>query len=188
MLYETLPPETNSANIEMGPGPNSMLAAAQAWERVAKEMSSEVFEPFRRVLDELLEAWSGQSAMRITETTAPFLKWLIELEKQLKVAHEQTTYLRMVYGLARRAIVPRQNILDNRAERDKLVTTKEFGLDSNEIAELDRVYQNYWVQDTNAMRNYHNVVRQALSTMTAWQPPPPIVNETGLAHVGATAV
>ena len=54
MDFGALPPEINSARMYAGPGPESMLAAAAAWNGLAAELHSGAAS-YRSVISELTE-------------------------------------------------------------------------------------------------------------------------------------
>ncbi|KLO33387.1 PPE family protein [Mycobacterium haemophilum] len=174
--YSELLPETNSRNMYTGPGTGSMVAAAGEWQHMIEEVSSGVVEPFGEILQRLQEQCSGPSARRMHNAATQFLSWLRRLEKQLEVTHQQTAYLCTAYANAHRAMVSPAAITDNRADRDKLATTNQLGLNTPAIADLDAQYTQYGNRAVAVMRRYELLVLSALSAMTPWQQPPPITS------------
>lgn len=175
-------PEILSGNMCADPGSASMAAAAEAWGRVAAEMSSEVLQPFLRVLDMLLDHWSGSSGKQMHEATGPFFGWLINLETELKATHQVTLQLCAAYADARKSIVPEELIADNRARRFDLIMTHELGLKAPGIADLDRQHEEWKVKDISVMMQYDCSVASALRELTPWTPPPPITIKAGSAQ------
>lgn len=182
VLYGEFPPEINSANIYAGPGPASLLAAAEAWESVAAQMTSEVFKPFMKVLDTLLAEWSGSSAMQMHQAIGPFFEWLIELEAQLGVIHKEIHRIHEAYLTARKKMVDPKDISANRDAVHQLETDNALGQNTAAIATLEAKYKRYWMDDVHEMTVYELAVLDALSAMTPWGSPPPITIETGSAQ------
>lgn len=168
------PPEIHSANMCGGPGADSILAAAQAWERVAEQMSSEVLQPFHGVLDMLLQAWSGESGMQMHEATAPFYEWLIELQGQLAVTQKKIHAIRKAYATARDAIVPVDEVNAICEQRNRLLEGEPMFRDMAALADLDVIYMDFWRRDHLAVHHYKWALHYALVAMTPWKQPPPI--------------
>lgn len=173
-IYEKLSPEALSTAINTGPGAGSLDAAAREWGRVATEMSSDVLQPFMRLLDVLLEAWSGSSAMQMHETTGPFHEWLIELEQQLNATTTLTQNIRTWYLAVSSVMVPLQEITDIRAKRDELATTNQLRQHTAAIARLDAEYEECRIVNAQAMTKYDTGVSVQLAQMTPWKSPPRI--------------
>lgn len=63
MDFGLLPPEVNSSRMYSGPGPESMLAAAAAWDGVAAELTSAAVSYGSVVSTLIVEPWMGPAAM-----------------------------------------------------------------------------------------------------------------------------
>src|SRR6185437_12690367 len=70
-----LPPELNSGRMYSGPGPESMLAAATAWDRLAAGLYDRATE-YESVTSGLAEAWQGPTAAAVFQAVRPYLRWL----------------------------------------------------------------------------------------------------------------
>lgn len=64
MDFGLLPPEVNSSRMYSGPGPESMLAAAAAWDGVAAELTSAAVSYGSVVSTLIVEPWMGPAAAR----------------------------------------------------------------------------------------------------------------------------
>lgn len=62
MDFGLLPPEVNSSRMYSGPGPESMLAAAAAWDGVAAELTSAAVSYGSVVSTLIVEPWMGPAA------------------------------------------------------------------------------------------------------------------------------
>lgn len=62
MDFGLLPPEVNSSRMYSGPGPESMLAAAAAWDGVAAELTSAAVSYGSVVSTLIVEPWMGPPA------------------------------------------------------------------------------------------------------------------------------
>lgn len=184
--YLQLSPEVNSANIYGGPDAGSLLEAAQTWERVATEMSAGVVEPFMRVLDVLLEQWSGASAMQMHQATGPFFGWLVELQQRLDMTHKVTRLIRKSYSIARAKMVSPWEIDQNLTQRRQLAWQNPLGRNAEAIAALEAQYRQYWEQDIKVMADYHKAIFSAMRHLTSWRRPPPLTTGTGLAKPATT--
>ncbi|WP_257720483.1 PPE domain-containing protein [Mycobacterium haemophilum] len=80
---------------------------------------------------------------------------------------------------ARRTVVHPKRIATNRARKAMLVNSNELGRNTKVIAALDRRYERYWAADGEVMRRYRLILSDALSRLTPWEQPPPIVNKAG---------
>ncbi|AKN16087.1 PPE family protein [Mycobacterium haemophilum DSM 44634] len=181
MHFEADPPEVNSGRMYAGPGAESLEAAASAWSSLRKEMMA-LERSFNRVLLGLMDSWSGPAVTQAVDAAKPFARWLTDLSEQLSGIFWQIHAIVVAYDRARDEVVPPDEIADNRAERRMLIKRNAFGRYNAQIANLDQEYEDFWEADGYAMRAYRLRVLDALSRLTPWQPPPPIVNDTRLAQ------
>lgn len=156
-----------------------MLAAYHEWKDIATEMSSDVVAPLKELLQGLQEQWSGPSAEQMAATAAPIHQWLIDLSCQLFKARQGAFDFYLAYLGARNRMVPPQDIIALRGQRQQLVANNAFGLNAAAIATIDQQYQQYWDQDVYVMRVYDSKVSRVWSKMTPWKPPP-MSNKAGL--------
>ncbi|MCV7341346.1 PPE family protein [Mycobacterium haemophilum DSM 44634] len=176
---EGLPPEINSANMLGGPGPFSMAHASMKWMSLGKEMW-DLKMSFDQMLTCLTEEWSGEVAMQAINAAKPFQEWLEDLSDQIMNIARQTHYIMRAFRLAHYDVVDPELINANRAQVLALLQDNELGQNTAAIAQLEHEYADYWDQDGDAMRTYRHDLSVALTSLTPWQQPPPIANNTGL--------
>ncbi|WP_152038370.1 PPE domain-containing protein, partial [Mycobacterium tuberculosis] len=76
MDFGLLPPEVNSSRMYSGPGPESMLAAAAAWDGVAAELTSAAVSYGSVVSTLIVEPWMGPAAAAMAAAATPYVGWL----------------------------------------------------------------------------------------------------------------
>jgi PPE-repeat protein len=144
MDFATLPPEINSARMYAGPGPDSMTAAARAWERVATRLFTAMAD-CRAVATK----WAP-----MTEAATAYLDWLSATGIQAERAAAQAMAAASAFKSARAATVPPPVIEANRAELRSLARANCLAHTSPAIADTDAAYERMWAQDTGAMYAY----------------------------------
>ena len=88
MFYGAFPPEINSGRMYSGPGAESLVAAAAAWDTLATELQSTV-AAYSSVIDTLSSGpWVGPSSMSMVAAVTPYLSWMQTTAGQ--VAHVAT--------------------------------------------------------------------------------------------------
>ena len=178
-------PEAISGSVYAGPGVASMIAAVKAWKCVADEMVSEVLKGLFAVFDVLETHWIGSSNEQVFKATKPFADWLVNVITEFEVTRRAALRLCEAYCAARQAVVPPEEIDNNRGTRAYLVGTNEFGLNAATIAELDDEYEVWKARDIKALATYDEAVSTALRELTPWAPPPRMTPETGSAQQAA---
>lgn len=73
MDFGLLPPEVNSSRMYSGPGPESMLAAAAAWDGVAAELTSAAVSYGSVVSTLIVEPWMGPAAAAMAAAATPYV-------------------------------------------------------------------------------------------------------------------
>ncbi|MGB3892698.1 MAG: PPE domain-containing protein, partial [Mycolicibacter sinensis] len=74
--FALIPPEVTSGQMYAGPGSESLLAAATAWEGLAAELHAATAS-YRAVLTSLTaESWIGTSATAMIAAATPFVDWM----------------------------------------------------------------------------------------------------------------
>lgn len=176
--FEPLPPEINSGNMYAGPGLLPMIVAAIHWYEFSSVMDSFTLS-FDEMLKAIREEWSGPVVEQVLDAAAPFRDWLQDLGDEAYETFEQIGNINHAYVYAYGAVVPPQQIDANRASTDTLCEENEFGQHNAAIAALEEEYQKFWAQDVETMKWYRRRLSDALSSLTPWEPPPRIVDETG---------
>src|SRR5580693_9095194 len=110
-----LPPEINSARMYAGPGSGPMLAAASAWDGLARELQSTA-SSYGAVISELTgESWVGPSSTAMEAAAS-------------------------AYQSALTAMVPLPEIAANRTQLAALTATNVFGQNTPAIATTEAQY------------------------------------------------
>ncbi|MGO9183444.1 PPE family protein, partial [Mycobacterium sp.] len=116
MFYGAFPPELNSGRMYTGPGSESMLAAAAAWQGLASELQSTV-SAYSSVVDTLSSGpWIGPSSMSMVAAVTPYLAWMQQTAAQAAQTATQATAAATAYDEAFAATVPPPVIAENRTQ------------------------------------------------------------------------
>ncbi|HXO56596.1 MAG TPA: PPE domain-containing protein, partial [Mycobacterium sp.] len=75
MDFTTLPPEITSALIHSGPGAESLMAAAAAWQQLGITLEDSA-ESYDAALASLDNSWSGPSSATMLQAVEPYVTWL----------------------------------------------------------------------------------------------------------------
>ncbi len=152
-MYPTLPPEINSARIEAGPGPASLIASAQAWRAVAAELEAGA-AGFSATIGNLQSAWLGPSAGAMAVNAATHIAYLQQSSLMATQAAARLDLAVAAYEEVFASVVPTPLIVANRTQSAALIATNFFGQNTPAIATLATLYAEMWVQDVEAMLNY----------------------------------
>ncbi|MGO9524911.1 PPE family protein [Mycobacterium sp.] len=178
MFYGAFPPELNSGRMYAGPGSESMLAAAAAWEGLASELQSTV-SSYSSVIDTLSSGpWVGPSSMSMVAAVTPYLAWIQQTAAQAAQTASQATAAATAYQEAFAATVPPPEIAANRTQLATLVATNLFGQNTAAIAATEAQYADMWAQDAVAMDNYLAESEAATTQLTTFTEPPNTTNGT----------
>ncbi|EUA35424.1 PPE family protein [Mycobacterium xenopi 3993] len=152
--FGVLPPEINSGRMYSGPGPESMLAAAVAWDGLAAELRSASVS-YGSVLAGLTGgSWLGPASASMAAAVQPYVAWLAATAGQAEEAATRVKAAVAAYEAAFAATVPPPLITANRAQLMALVATNSFGQNSPAIAATEAQYGEMWAQDAAAMYTY----------------------------------
>lgn len=173
--FGAVPPEINSARIDSGPGPESMMAAAAAWDVLANALES-VSRGYSSVIARLQgESWSGGASDAMSGAVAPYVAWVTTAGTQAEEAASQARAAAAAYEAAFAATVPLPMVTANRAEAAALVATNVLGQNTGSIAALEAQYEQMWAQDAAAMYNYA-ASSSAATALRQFTEPPPTTN------------
>ncbi len=184
MDFGALPPEINSGRMYAGPGADSMVAAAAAWNGLAAQLRSTAAS-YSSAISGLTAAWKGPSSASMAAAAAPYAAWLNTTAAQAEQTATQAGAAATAYETAFAATVPPPVIATNRAQLASLVATNILGQNLPMIAATEAQYADMWAQDAAAMYGY--AAQSATATQVApFTPPPQIANPGGATAQSAT--
>jgi PPE-repeat protein len=183
--FGALTPEINSARMYAGPGPESMLAAAAAWNGLAGELHSAAAS-YGSVISELTSGpWVGPSSTAMEAAAAPYLTWMSATAGQAELAATQAQAAAGAYETAFAMTVPLPVIAANRTQLASLTATNLFGQNTPAIAATEAQYGEMWAQDAAAMYGYAANSAATTAKVTPFTAAPQTTNPAGLAAQGA---
>ncbi|MEE6177300.1 PPE family protein, SVP subgroup [Mycobacterium sp. 050134] len=186
MDYSIFPPELNSGRMYVGPGADSMAAAAEAWEGLGGELHMTA-NAYRAVVSGLAAGpWQGPSSASMAAAAASFVSWLGGVATQAEEAAAQARAAVAAYEEAFASTVPPQLVASNRAVFARLVATNLFGQNTSAIANIEAQYVEMWAQDAAAMYRYAAASASA-TTLTPFTAPQQNTNPSGASTQAATA-
>ena len=183
MDFGALPPEINSARMYAGPGPESILAAAAAWDTLAAELQSGA-SSYGSLISELASEWQGPSSALMEDAAAPYVSWLTAAAGQAEQTAAQARAAASAYQVALTSMVPLPEIAANRTQLAALTATNVFGQNTPAIAANWAHYFEMWAQDAAAMYGYAGS-SAAASRVTPFTAPPSTTNPSGAAGQSA---
>ena|SRR5271168_234931 len=185
MFYGAFPPEFNSGRMYTGPGAESLVAAATAWENLVTELQSTA-SAYSSVISNLSTGpWVGPSSLAMAAAAAPYVAWMQQTAVQAAQTAAQATEAASAYETAFAAHVPPPVIAENRALLAELVATNLFGQNTSQIAATEAQYSEMWAQDAVAMDTYFASSATASNNLTEFSPAPKTTNEAGPAMQAA---
>jgi PPE-repeat protein len=179
MFYGAFPPEFNSGRMYAGPGAQSLVAAATAWENLAAELQSTA-TAYSSVLSNLTTGpWVGPSSLAMAAAAAPYVAWMQQTAAQAAQTAVQATEAATAYETAFAAHVPPPVIAANRELLAQLMATNLFGQNTGMIAATEAQYGEMWAQDGEAMDTYFASSATASTSLAEFSPAPKTTNEAG---------
>jgi PPE-repeat protein len=178
MDFGMLPPEVNSGRMYAGPGAESMLAGAAAWDGVAAELNSAAVSYASVVSALLAEPWLGPASAAMAAAAAPYAAWLATAAAQAEQTAVQARAAAAAFEAAFAATVPPPLIVANRSRLMSLVATNILGQNSPAIAATQAEYAEMWAQDAAAMYAYE-AASSAASTLAPFVQPSQNANPAG---------
>jgi PPE-repeat protein len=185
MEFITLPPEVTSALIHSGPGPESLIEASNAWQRIGTDLD-ETSQSYVTVISELTEGWGGASEAAMNNAVAPYLTWMRGAAQQCQQLGSSVLAAAVAFNSTASAVVPTATVTANRVRLAQLLATNGFGKNLAAIAQTESQYQEMWVNNASAMYRYEAASAQA-TTLSLFSPPPSITSPTGSAAQASAA-
>lgn len=184
MDFGMLPPDVNSGRIYAGPGADSMLAAAAAWDGLATELSFAADAYGRVVSGLIVEPWVGPAASAMAAAAAPYVSWLAGAAALAGQTAIQARTAAAAFESAFAMTVPPPLIAANRSQLMMLVATNILGQNTAAIEALQAEYAEMWAQDAVAMYGYAGM-SAAASELTPFTQPTQSTNPGGPAAQAA---
>jgi PPE-repeat protein len=187
MDFGALPPEINSGRMYSGPGCESMLAAAAAWDGLADDLHFTAGSYQSVIWDLTGAAWLGPSSASMAAAVAPYIEWMTTTVALCEQTASNARAAAAAYEAAFAMTVPPPMIAANRAQLMALIATNILGQNTPAIAATEAAYGEMWAQDAGAMYEYA-AASAAASALPPFTSPPPTTNPAGVAgQVAAVA-
>ncbi|HWF30400.1 MAG TPA: PPE family protein [Mycobacterium sp.] len=171
------PPEITSALIHSGPGPGSLLAAANVWRQLAIELGQTAADYASTVAS---ISWQGPSATAMTLSTIPYVSWMHTTAAQAAQLSMAATTMASSFVATQTAVVHPSVVTANRTLLAHLIATNFFGINFPAIAATEAQYMQMWADNTTAMLGYQATSLQTMA-MPTFTPPSPMTTPTATA-------
>ncbi len=179
-----VPPEVHSALLSTGPGPGSLLAAAQGWRALAVEYEAVAAELRSLAATVSATSWEGASAALYAAAHLPYLAWLSEASAQAAQAAARHETAAAAYTSALAAMPTLPELAANHAVHGVLLATNFLGINAIPIAVNEADYARMWMQAATSMTTYQAVTQAVAASSTPTTPAPKIVSAAATAEEG----
>jgi PPE-repeat protein len=159
--FISLPPEITSALIHSGPGAESLLAAADAWQQLGSGLE-DTAPIYSSVVSSLTQTWQGSSSAAMTQAVEPYLTWLRTTAQQCQQLASSAQAAAAAFSQTQSAMVTPAQVAANRTRLAQLIATDRLGGNLAAIAETEEQYQTMWANNSAAMSRYEAASAQAL--------------------------
>ena len=178
MEFTTVPPEITSALIHSGPGAESLMAAAGAWQQLGITLEDSA-ESYDSALASLDSSWSGPSSATMLQAVEPYVTWLRATAQQAQQVAASAQTAAAAFHSVQASVVPTAVVAANRTRLAQLLATNGFGRNLPAIAATEAAYQTMWANNAAAMSRYQTTSDQA-STLPQFSSPTSATNPNGL--------
>jgi hypothetical protein len=174
--FFAIPPEFHSALLFNGPGPGSMIAAADAWSLLSAEYVSAADDLRATLATVQPSVWEGLSAERYIAAHRPYLIWLEENATDLAARAQCHYVVASAFSAALAAMPTPAELAVNRSAHTALISTNFLGINTIALAVNEAAYCRMWIQAATAMTAYDLTADVALQTMPRSSAAPPIID------------
>ena len=180
-IFMAAPPEVHSALLSSGPGPGSLLAAAQAWNSLSVTYT-ETADELTAVLEAVQAGtWDGPSAEAYVAAHVPYLAWLTQASADSAATAAQQEVAATAYTAALAAMPTLPELAANHITHGVLLATNFLGINTIPIALNEADYARMWVQAATVMGTYQTISGAAVAASPQTTPAPQVVKANSAA-------
>ena len=180
-IFMAAPPEVHSALLSSGPGPGSLLAAAQAWNSLSVTYT-ETADELTAVLETVQAGtWDGPSAEAYVAAHVPYLAWLTQASADSAATAAQQEVAATAYTAALAAMPTLPELAANHITHGVLLATNFLGINTIPIALNEADYARMWVQAATVMGTYQTISGAAVAASPQTTPAPQVVKANSAA-------